>query len=459
MNRIPTGISSLDDILQGGVPKGSTVLVVGRPGSGKTVLAHQIISFNAALNKKCIYFTTLSEPQVKILRFQQTFSYFDISKVGKSIIYRDMGEVLYKKGPAAALALVDEVLKEHQPDLIVVDSIKTLADIIPSFTDLRVYLLNLSVRLATWNCTSFLLGEYSELDIEIRPESSIADGIIYLSGLEEHKYQKRFLRILKMRGTEVPGGQCSFKISKDGIDVFPRLNPLVCNLNYQQFQERLSTGIPQLDSMMDGGIPRGSTTIVSGPSGSGKTILSMNFALAGVNRNENPLFITFEENPQQIISGALTQGIKLQPHILAGRLHIYYVSPMELDVDEHLHYIQNMVAQHKIKRLIIDSISSFELGISDKIKYTNYIWAMSNYFKVQGVTLMLTHEVFNPSGISELTKHGISYVADNLIQLVHKEFHRDIKHYLRVVKMRGSSHSTSLREFSITEMGFNLLED
>lgn len=456
MDRVPTGISPLDEMMQGGFPKGATVLIVGLPGTGKTILAHQFIFHNATQGKKCIYFSTLSEPPVKILKYQQTFSYFDMNKVGQSIIYRDMGGVLYKEGPKAALALIDKALKQHHPQMIVIDSIKTLSDMIPSVTELRQFLLDLSLRFATWDCTSLLLGEYSETDIQIRPESSIADGIIYLSGLEEHKFQKRFLRILKMRGTRFPGGESSFKITDSGLNIFPRLNPMVSEQTYEQYRERLSTGIPALDEMMNGGIPRGTTTLLSGPAGSGKTIISLCFAHAGLINNESTIFITFEENPQQIISGAIGMKLNIQQYVRSGQLLIIHKSPMELDIDELIHYIQNLVSNNQVTRLVIDSISSFELGIQDKIKYTNYIWAISDFFKAQGVTLFLTHELFNPSRISELSKHGISYIADNLVQLIHRESHYEIRRFLRVVKMRGSAHVTGLQEFSINENGLSL---
>ena len=462
MDRISTGIVVLDNILQGGFPEGTTILIVGRPGSGKTILAHQIMFHNASPEHKAIYLTTLSEPQVKVMKFQQEFSYFDQHKFQRSVFYRDLGSILRKLGPAQALVLIDELLRKHQPRLIVMDTVRTIAEMIPSHTEFREFLLDLSMRLATWGCTALLLGEYCEEEVELRPESAIADGILYLSGTEERNLQKRYLRILKMRGTDFLGGENVFQITADGIQVFPRINSLPADRLFDQslddLPERLGTGLPGLDEMMGGGIPRGTATLVSGASGTGKTLLALNFATAGLESGESAVYVTFEEHPRQILDGARRLGLDLGHHLEAGRLKMLYVSPMELDVDINVYQIQKLVHDHKAARLVIDSISAFEIGMNDKIKYTDYIWALTDYFKAREVSVLLTHEIHNGE-LFEMTKHGVSYVADNLILLRFLEQGLDLKRYLRVVKMRASSHTTMLRELLIGPMGISLAGD
>ena len=449
MDRIATGIAALDKVMCGGFPKGSTNLIVGRPGSGKTILAHQIMFYNAAPENKALYMTTMAEPQVKVIKFQQEFDFFDQQKFQRDVIYQDLGSVLRKHGPKHALVLIDELIKKHEPSLVVIDTIKTIADMIPSLVEFREFLLDLSVRMATWSCTAMLLGEYSEEDIEIRPESAISDGIIYLSGAEERKHQKRYLRILKMRGTGYIGGENIFKITRSGIDVFPRLKPEVTEQPYQQFNRSVSTGFPELDEMACGGVRRGSTTIISGSSGTGKTIIALHFIYAGLQNDESAIFISYEENPWQLIAGAKQLGLDLTPYLENGKLALIYASPVELDVDEHIYEIQQKVNELKADRLVIDSISSFEIGMADKVKYTDYIWALADYFKNLGVTLLMTHEMHDNANISVLTKHGISFVADNLILLRYLEELLEVRRFIRIVKMRGSNHSTIARELKI----------
>lgn len=457
MERVSTGITALDNILDGGFPIGATVLVVGRPGTGKTILAHQIMFHNASSDNKVIYLTTLSEPQVKVMRFQKEFSFFDNSKFQKSVIYHDLGSILRKHGPAQALLIIDELLKKHEPRMMIIDTVKTFADIIPSITEFREFILDLSLRLATWGCTTILLGEYSEEDIEIRPESAIADGVVYLYGTEEKQQQKRYLRILKMRGTNHASGETVFRITQNGIEIFPRINPMVKKQVYNQFDERISTGVAGLDTIMGGGIPRGTTTLVSGSAGIGKTFLALSFALAGFAKAEKAVFVSFEENPAQLVHNCLNMGIDLERYIREGLLHIIHVSPIELDVDEHVYRIQKLVSDIKAQRLVIDSISAFEIGMPDKIKYTDYIWALTDFFKTQGVSVLLTNEMHDSVAASLLTKHGISYVADNLVLLHYKEEGLGIKRFARVVKMRSSSHSTELRELVIDRHGLRIV--
>lgn len=318
MNRIQTGIISFDNLLNGGFPEGATIIIAGRPGTGKTILAHQIIFNNVARGFTGIYLTTLGEPQIKVMRFQQNFTFFDHEQIQHSFIYREMGSILRKDGYGQLLGKIDELLKEFSPRLIAIDTIKTITDMIPSTIEFRKFLLDLSLRMSTWGCTSLLLGEYSEEDIEKRPESAIADGIIFLYGTEEIKQQKRFLRILKMRGTGYKGGANLFRITENGIEVFPRLESKVSQEIFGIQKERVSTGIFQLDKMMKGGIPRYSTTLLSGSSGTGKTILATHFAYAGLCAGEKVLYATFEETPQQIVDGALQLGLNMQQYLDLG---------------------------------------------------------------------------------------------------------------------------------------------
>ena len=457
MDKISSGIAEFDYILDGGFPSGASVLIVGRPGSGKTILAHQIMFHNARQDNKVIYLTTLAEPQVKVMRFQKEFTYFDTTKFQKSVIYYDLGGILRKLGPARVLLTIDELLKKYEPGMMIIDTIKIFADIIPGMTEFREFILDLSLRLATWGCTTLLLCEYSEEDIEIRPESAIADGIICLYGNEEKHFQKRFMRILKMRGTNHVSGETVFKITSNGIEVFPRLNPVVNAQFYSQINQRVSTGVPGLDALMGGGILRGTTTLLSGSAGIGKTFLCLSFATAGFTQKEKTVFVSFEESPAQLIHDFLNLGINLEQYISAGLLQIMHVSPIELDVDEHVYRIQKLVRDMQAERLVIDSISAFEIGMSNKVKYTDYVWALTDFFKTQGVSVLLTHEMHNSGSTSSLTKHGISYVADNLVMLHYQEEVYGMKRLVRVLKMRSSSHSTELGEMIIDQYGVSIV--
>lgn len=459
MQRLATGIATLDALLLGGIPEGATVLVAGGPGTGKTILAHQMLFANAGPDSTCVYMTTLSEPMAKVLRFQQEFSFFDVAKVQRSLVYQDVGSALRQGGPARMMELVDEILRRHTPRLVVIDSVTTLAEMLPSFPEARAFMVDLSLRLATWGCTTLLLAEYREDQIDVRPESAIADGIIYLSGMEERRQQRRVLRILKMRGTAYPGGENGFQIGEAGIDLYPRLHPNVADQRYARFdEERLATGVPGLDDLVGGGLPRGTATIVSGPAGSGKTLVAASFAAAGLAREEPALLVAFEEEPGQLAANACRVGIAFEPGLRGGLLDILHVSPIELDVDAHIYGIQRATERLGARRLVVDSISAFEIGMRDKVKFTDHIWAMTDHFKSRGVTVMMTHELLGGGTPDVVTTHGVSFVADNLLQISNIVNGRESRRLIRVLKMRSSEHITGWRELHIGRDGLAVLD-
>ncbi len=221
IEKIITGIPGLDQILKGGIPRFSTLLIAGKPGTGKTILTQNIL-FNNAGDHKVLYITTLSEPQIKVLRYQQQFAFFDSSKVMDSVIFRDLGSTIRQKGVLEALSAIDALVREHQPALLAIDSFKAIGDILATPNDFRNFIADLTIRLSVWECTALLVGEYAEDSLENQPEAAIVDGIMYLYGTEERKRQKRYLRVLKMRGTDYIAGEHDLHISGTGVEVYPR---------------------------------------------------------------------------------------------------------------------------------------------------------------------------------------------------------------------------------------------
>lgn len=452
MERITTGVVGLDQILQGGLPQYSTVLVAGAPGTGKTILTQNML-FNNAKNANVLYITTLSEPQIKVIRYQQQFSFFDSNTFMERVVYQDIGSVIRREGINKALENIDRLVKQHQPILVAIDSLKAIADILTSYREFREFISDLNLKLALWGCTVLLLGEYSEEEIQKRPEAAIVDGIVYLCGTEERKHQKRYLRVLKMRGTDFAPGEHIMKITGDGVQIYPRLNPVVAEQFYDSEDRRQATGIAGLDQMIQGGLPVGTTTLVSGGTGTGKTLLGLNWLVQGAREKETGLFVTFEESPGQLIRSCRSFGWDLQDMVEQKLLHLLHTSPIELDVDEHVHDIQVLAKKLGVKRIVIDSITTFEIGMSDKIKYTDYLWGLADFFKTQGISLMLINESYNLFGTPQISRQGISYIADNIIFLQYLEHGLDIRRLIGVLKMRGSRHQTVIREYAIGDSG------
>lgn len=458
MERLRTGIDGLDLALKGGLPKYSSTLIAGPPGTGKTILTQNIM-FNIAGQHKAIYVTTLSEPSIKVIRYQKEFSFFNRDYFMENVIYQDIGGLIRKEGARQALDFINRLVMEHRPGLVAIDSIKAVADILISNREFREFVSDLSVKVAVWDCTVLLVGEYTEAQITAKPEAAVVDGIIYLYGTEEKKHQKRFIRIMKMRGTDFATGEHLMKITRDGIKVYPRLNPVLSGQFYPQPGDcRQTTGVPGLDGMLGGGLPSGSTTLITGGTGTGKTILSLSWLVRGAMENEPGIFCTYEENPDQLVRTASSFGWDLRGLIDQRLLKVLHVSPVELDLDEHIHEIQSAAREMKAKRIVIDSITAFELGMNDKHKYTDYVWGVCDYFKTQGISIMLVNESEDLFGLTQIARHKVSYISDNIIALGFFMEGINMRRAVGVLKMRGSAHAMGMRELVMGSGGPAVLD-
>src|SRR5919204_3469362 len=220
-SRLSTGIDQLDAILGGGIPRYSTVIVSGLPGTGKTILSQQAAFANAQAGRTCLYLNTISEPPLKMLRFLQDFTFFHPDLFETKVLYSDLGRALRTEGPAGLLAQLDHLVRAHRPELVVMDGFKAVRDFIRDPVAFRAFTVDVVVQLTAWEVTALLVGEYTPEDVREGAEFAIADGIIYLSGREEVEKQKRCLRVLKMRGTAFLDGEHFFEISAAGITPYP----------------------------------------------------------------------------------------------------------------------------------------------------------------------------------------------------------------------------------------------
>ena len=298
--RMSSGNREADHILGGGFPSNSINIVMGHPGSGKTIFAEQLIFHNAGDDRPILYFTTLSEPLAKVVRYLQGFSFYDENKLGTQVIYEDVGPQLSKDGATALIPLLEEAIRTLSPKIIVIDSFKAVHDLAPAAADRRRMVYDMTALLSAYGTTAFLLGEYTEDDILIYPEFAVADGIVEMSRRRLGNRDERYFRVYKLRGSQYLEGAHAFRITDTGLDIYPRLVSPKLPAGYVPATERLSLGVPGLDEMLDGGVWRGTTTLLAGPSGAGKTTIGLQFALEGAQKGEPTLYMNFQENPTQL---------------------------------------------------------------------------------------------------------------------------------------------------------------
>lgn len=448
LERIPTGIAQLDTVLYGGLPRYALIFIAGLPGSGKTIFSQQIAFANARAGRTCLYLSTFAEPTLKMLRYLQGFSFFDPTLFGTRVIYGDLGDVLRKDGADGMLKQLDMLTRMHRPDLIVIDSFKALRDLIGDSLAFRTFTLDLSLRLSSWEVTTLLVGEYAELALRSEPEFATADGIVFLYGTEETALQKRFLRVLKMRGTPFFAGEHYFEIGSDGIILYPRMAPQASG-EYTLSYERIDSTVIGLSAMLGGGLIAASTTLIGGASGTGKSLLALSFLVASAHNGTPVLLVSFEESANQIVRNAAAFGWDLTDLIARKLISILHVSPSELNIDRHAFDIQNRATQSGARLVVIDSITAFQAAVPDIARYQSYLWAITDYFKRNGVSVVLTTELADSVNSLQVSDRQISFVTDTIILLRYRETANQITRTVTVLKMRGSQHDASIRALLI----------
>ena len=301
----------MDSVLDGGLPLHGITLLIGRPGTGKTILAQQYLFHNATAARPALYLSTVSEPLEKILRYGQSLAYFDTAALGHSVLYEDLGRTVNDEGLPGVLARITELLKQRRPGVMVIDSFKALRAYERDEGAFRRFLHHLAGLLSALPVTSFWVGEYDADAAGDAPEFAVADAILSLSTDRIAEREMRVLQVLKLRGSGYLSGKHTYRLTQHGLDVFPRLADPVDNADYGQSPERMSSGVAALDGMLADGYWRGASTVIAGPSGIGKTLLALHFVFAGAARGEPGVIATFQENPVQL--ERILHGFSLVP--------------------------------------------------------------------------------------------------------------------------------------------------
>ena len=456
---LSTGVPGLDRVLGGGLPEYSFNLIAGGPGAGKTTLAQQIIFANASPERRALYFTVLGEPSLKMLRYQQAYSFFDAAKVDTAIRFVNLSSVVLNGDLSQVLNIIVKTVEQKNPDLVVVDSFRTIARAAVwaagGELELQSFVQRLALYLTSWQVTSFLVGEYSENEMADNPMFTVADGIVWLYQSVERNSTVRKLQVMKLRGQAPMPGLHTFRITDDGIQVFPRIMRHLAAPPRTYPAARLSTGVAGLDEMLGGGIPAGDAVLVAGPSGSGKTVFATQFIAEGIHHDESAVIAVFEEHPEEYVARAAGLGIDLVEMVRQNKLRIIYLRPLDLSVDETLTEVQDSVVQVNAKRVVIDSLSGFELALAPTFRedFRESLYRMVGALTGGGVTVLMTVEVIEAYTDLRFSPHEVSFLADDIILQRYVEINGELLKMLTVVKMRSSAHSQELRQYQITSHG------
>lgn len=458
IRRLPTGVRGLDDILGGGLPEYSFNIIAGAPGCGKTTLAHQFVFANATKERPALYFTVLGEPAMKMLRYQQQYSFFDDSKLGQAIRFVNLSDVVVGKDLDGVLDKISKEVNATNPSVVVVDSFRTVlrkkSAGSTSEMELQSFIERLAMLLTTYQATTFLIGEYTEGEMRDNPVFTVADGILWLSQIAERNSVVRKLQIVKLRGQASVPGLHTIRIGNYGLQAFSRTLGLV-GRERSPDRQRVSTGVPELDRLLGGGILEGDSVLVAGPSGTGKSVLATQFIAAGLRIGEGGIVVVFEERPAEYSQRAAQFGLDFEGPRTAGLLEILYLRPLDLSVDETMQEILDAVRRTDAKRLVIDSLVGFEMALAPGFRadFRESLYRMIAALTGAGVTIVSTVEIEDSFTSFQFSHYAISFLTDDIIRLRYVEIDGQLRKILVVVKMRGGNHSKDVREYVIDERG------
>ena len=457
IRRLASGVPGLDALLGGGLPEFSFNLIAGPPGSGKTTLAHQLMFSLAGPQRRALYFTVLGEPPLKMLRYQQQYTFFDVDKIDASVRFVNLaGEVLNGDFDRVLGRILREV-EADAPAVVCVDSFRSVILASQREPDgaraLQLFVQQLAMQMTSWEATTFLVGEYLISESEANPVFTVADGLIWLTQSVYGDAMVRKMEVKKMRGQAPLPGLHTFRITDAGVQAFPRaivgagINQLPDASHHPV--ERLSMGIPRLDDMLGGGLPRGYSLLVAGPSGSGKTVLATGFLKEGARRGEAGVVVAFEKSPSQQLSPVLGDLAR------AGQLGIIDKRSLDLDVDVTLQDVLTEIDRLGAKRVVFDSLSGFELALapSSNEKFRESLYRMVAVLTGMGMTVLMTSELEDRYTDLRFSPYGAAFLTDAIVVQRYIELKSELRRVMAVVKVRASRHSSKLHLFEINDDG------
>ncbi|MDE1168074.1 MAG: ATPase domain-containing protein [Pseudomonas sp.] len=456
LKRLESGIEGLDALLRGGLVAGSSYIVQGRPGSGKTILANQL-GFNHVRNGgRVLVATLLAESHERLFQYLSTLSFFDASKVGNEIQFVSAFDTLEDEGLDEVVKLLRREISRQKATVLIVDGLLNARSKAESQIDTKKFIAELQGHAAFAGCTVLFLTS-SRLD-DGSPEHTMVDGVIELGEEAFGSRSVRRIQLRKTRGSAALSGLHECEITDDGLVVYPRLESLYSHPSRLDNADlrRLTSGVPALDSLMGGGLPRSSVTLAMGPSGIGKTSLGIQF-LAACSVDEPGLHFGFYESPQRLTIKAKALGHDLQALVDSGALHLTWQPTTEGLLDGLGARLLRQVDEWNIKRVLIDSLGGMARCAVSTVRLTEFYSALMGELRARGVTVFATWEIrglFGPEISSPAP--DLSSMVDNILLLRFVEYEAELKRLLSILKVRDSVYDPSLLELVIDDQGIDL---
>ncbi|WP_426755176.1 RAD55 family ATPase [Myxococcus sp. Y35] len=456
--RIPTGIPGLDTVLHGGLRKARTYMLMGLPGSGKTIFANQLCFHHASRQGgRVLYLTLLAESHTELVGNLSSLSFFDSTLLPNAITYLSAFTVLEQGGLDALAELIRRETKAHQATLLVLDGLVAAEEVAPSQQAIKKFIHGLQVVTGLMGCTTLILT--TGRGQGLRAEHTMVDGLLLLRQRMFGVRAVRELFVRKFRGSPYLLGKHSFDITQDGIVIYPRLETLAQSgpPPRPHLEGKCAVGVAGLDTMLHGGVARGSTTILLGPSGSGKTLLGLNFLAEGARQGERVHYFAFYDSPERMVTQAAGIGLDLKPFIDRGDFEVSFRPPTENLLDKLGVQLLDVIRTHGVRRLFLDGYDALRRAAVRQARVSRFLAALVNECRMRGVTLMYSVETSSSFGLEVMfPMKGISMVAENILFLRQVELDSQLRRFVTVLKLRNSKHDPALRELHIRPQGMEV---
>ncbi len=454
--RISTGIPGMDTVLYGGFVNTFSYLIRGGPGTGKTIFGLHFLTAPQNDSQTSL-FITLSEPAEKIRRIGTAMG-FDLSRV--HMLDLSPGPEFFAKMESYDIFAPAEVEREPTTQRIVetVQEIKPGRVFIDSMTQFR-YLSSdpFMFRKQSLSFIRFLVEQGATVlfSSESSPEAPdedlqfLCDGIIHL----HLSKNLRTVQVTKFRGSPFLHGAHEFEITSRGIKVYPIVRP--GEESVEQTAEMLSYGIPELDQLLGGGLHRGTITLIVGPTGVGKSTLAMAFAKEAAGRGERTVIYAFDEEPDKILLRCDNVNIPARAMISRGTLAVEKIEPLLFSATSFAYKVLEDVEKEGTRIVIIDSASGYRLALRGE-NLSEQLHALTRTLTYRGVTVLIIEELAEITGEFRATRHGLSFLADNIVFLRYLEMQGRLKRAIGVLKKRTGDFEDTLREVAITRYGLKV---
>jgi circadian clock protein KaiC len=453
-----TGIQSFDRLLGGGIPRRQSLIVAGNPGCGKTILCSQVAFQAAARGLPVVVATVTSEPHDKLMEALAGFSFFRRDLLGETLFLMSTYASL-KKGAKEARDILLHTVRERGAKLLFIDGLRAIRDLWQDEAMLREFLYEVGIGLSAMDCIGLFTTEYPIEKLMSLPEATTVDGIVSLAVNPKGGRRMRRVEVVKLRGRPHLLGEHLMQIASEGVEIIPRLETQVpSDKDFVPTRVRASFGLPELDGLMEGGLPLHSTTMLAGSMGIGKTLLAAHFAAEGARHRQKTLFVSFFEPPAALFARAQRIGLDVRADLASGALTMLHQPPAETEADVLVRRILREVERQGIQRLVIDGLTELELAIADSERQRTFLAAFSAHLRMAGVTSLFTKEVSKIAGTElDFSDTPIAILGENLLLLRYAELRGHIHRVMSILKMRDSKYDGDVREFDISDSGIRVL--